>query len=466
MSKYKYLFKNIGLFTLSSFATKFISFFLLPLYTGILTTEEYGIYDLYSTTISLLYPILSICITEALIRYSLDNDYDTDGTITIGIKYSMLSVLYFLVLFLLNYTFDVIEELNEFPIIFMLWYVCTVINTFYSATARSLDKVRYITISSILCSLITICLNVYFLVVLKWGIRGYFVATLLGMAVGNLFYIITVRVKKLKKFSKAHEQEMKKYGSGLLINAISWWINTSLDRYVVLAMCGIGDNGLISVAYKIPNIIKSFQNVFESAWSLSAIKNYDADDKDYFYINTYNAYMFFITLVTSAIITLAKILAGFLFKGDFFVAWKMVPFYTISVLFSACAGYAGAILAAQKKVKIISFSTLFGAISNLILNIILISQVGVIGASIATMLSNSVVWIVRLICLKRTMKFENKISREILVYAFLGLQVLTLLLCNNDLLMYFIQVVLFGGILISYRLEFKNIVYKLRGIRK
>ena len=51
MNRYKFLFKNIGLLTLSSFATKFISFFLIPLYTNILTTTEYGIYDLFNATI-------------------------------------------------------------------------------------------------------------------------------------------------------------------------------------------------------------------------------------------------------------------------------------------------------------------------------------------------------------------------------------------------------------------------------
>ena len=46
---YKYLLKNIGLLTLSSFATKLLSFFLVPLYTNILTTTEYGTYDLFNT---------------------------------------------------------------------------------------------------------------------------------------------------------------------------------------------------------------------------------------------------------------------------------------------------------------------------------------------------------------------------------------------------------------------------------
>ena len=43
MNRYRYLFKNIGLLTISNFSSKFLVFFLVPLYTNILTTEEYGI---------------------------------------------------------------------------------------------------------------------------------------------------------------------------------------------------------------------------------------------------------------------------------------------------------------------------------------------------------------------------------------------------------------------------------------
>nr|HAK42623.1 polysaccharide biosynthesis protein [Clostridium sp.] len=60
MNKYKYLAKNMGFLTISNFGTKILSFFLVPLYTSILTTEEYGTYDLFNTTIGILVPFLTL----------------------------------------------------------------------------------------------------------------------------------------------------------------------------------------------------------------------------------------------------------------------------------------------------------------------------------------------------------------------------------------------------------------------
>ena len=57
---YKYLLKNVGLLALSNFGSKILVFLLVPLYTRMLTTEEYGTFDLYVSTITLLIPILSL----------------------------------------------------------------------------------------------------------------------------------------------------------------------------------------------------------------------------------------------------------------------------------------------------------------------------------------------------------------------------------------------------------------------
>lgn len=83
---YKYLLKNIGFLTISQFASKFLSFFLVPLYTNILTPEEYGIYDLVATTIYLLIPIATLNIGEAVIVFTLDKKNDKSQVLSLSLK--------------------------------------------------------------------------------------------------------------------------------------------------------------------------------------------------------------------------------------------------------------------------------------------------------------------------------------------------------------------------------------------
>ena len=73
-SKTKQLAVDTILFGISTFGSKILVFLLTPLYTAVLLTEEYGIADLINTTVNLIYPVLTLAITDATLRYSLDKD--------------------------------------------------------------------------------------------------------------------------------------------------------------------------------------------------------------------------------------------------------------------------------------------------------------------------------------------------------------------------------------------------------
>lgn len=61
-NKYNKLVKDTLIFALGSIGSKFILFFLVPLYTNCLTTEQYGIADLVFTIAQIFIPIISLVI--------------------------------------------------------------------------------------------------------------------------------------------------------------------------------------------------------------------------------------------------------------------------------------------------------------------------------------------------------------------------------------------------------------------
>ena len=73
-SRGKYLLKNTAVFAIGNIATKLITFILVPIYTHILTTQEYGVVDLISTISMVLAPVLILNISESVMRFSLDKD--------------------------------------------------------------------------------------------------------------------------------------------------------------------------------------------------------------------------------------------------------------------------------------------------------------------------------------------------------------------------------------------------------
>lgn len=466
MNHYKYLAKNIGILTISRFATKFISFFLLPLYTGILTTAEYGTYDLYNTTIYLLYPIFTLCITDSVIRFLLDDKYDKKDIISISFKYVGISIVLFMATFMLNVFINIVPPINEYKTMFILMYLTIVLNSWFSAVARGLEKVKDISIAGIISSFVSIILNILFLTFFRWGILGYFLATIIGINVANIYYAIRTKALSyvsISNIDRNTDKELRTYGSGLILNSVSWWINSSLDKYIVLYMCGVAANGLISVAYKLPTVLSMIQNIFEQAWILSAVKEYDKNDSNNFFINTYNLYSFIMIFITSLIIIINKYLSIFLFKKDFYEAWVLVPFFLMAVVFSAGAGYCGGVFAAEKKVQLTSITTLIGAFVNTILNLSLIYFLGIIGAAIATMISNFAVWAIRVYFLKKEMVFRISLIREMSAYFIIILQTIISFKLQS-MMMFIIQLILFTLLMILYRNEIEMIFHKiLRG---
>ena len=88
-----FLLKNMGILTLANFSSKLLSFLLVPLYTGVLSTEEYGIYDLVVSTVSLAYPILTLNIVDSVMRFCMDKSYEKMAVVTIGTKFISRSFL-------------------------------------------------------------------------------------------------------------------------------------------------------------------------------------------------------------------------------------------------------------------------------------------------------------------------------------------------------------------------------------
>ena len=95
--KYSYLSKNILLFMISGFVPKILTFLLVPIYTRYLTTEEYGISDLISTTVSLLLPIFTLDIQDAVMRFAMDKNYNQKDVFSIAFKIISMGFIIILV---------------------------------------------------------------------------------------------------------------------------------------------------------------------------------------------------------------------------------------------------------------------------------------------------------------------------------------------------------------------------------
>ena len=221
---------------------------------------------------------------------------------------------------------------------------------------------------------------------------------------------------------------MIRYSFPLIANSIAWWVNNASDRYILTLICGVAVNGVYSVAYKVPTILTTFQSIFYNAWSISAIAEFDDKDRDGFIGNNYSLYSFVSIIVCAGLILINIPVAKLLYSGEFFEAWKCVPFLLVGTVFNGISQFEGSLFAAVKHTKSVAITTVLGAVLNTICNLIFIQCWGSIGAALATMLGYCLTWILRTAFLKNFVCMKvNWINHFIAILLIIGEAVLATL---------------------------------------
>lgn len=451
MKEVNELAKNTGLLAVGQLGTKLLSFFLVPLYTYVLSTAEYGTYDLMNTTVSLLVPVLSLNICDSALRFPLDKDVDRSQVFSICIFHLLLSIFGGAILIGVNHYFDFISVVNDYPFLFILLFAGTAINGIMNCFTRGIDRIKDLAISGVLCSAVTIGLNILFLLPLQMGLVGFFLATILGSASQSFYLFIVIkgwRYLKVFHLDKTLHREMTDFSKPLILNNISWWVNGVSNRYIITWFCGIAANGIYSVSYKIPSILVMFQGIFSQAWTLSAVQGYDKDDKNGFFSKMYQCYNLCMVLVCSMLIILSRVFALFLYSNDFYNAWKYVPFLLISSVFGALSGYIGGIYAATKDTKLFAVTSIWGAVVNLLMTLILVWEIGVMGAAIAAPVSYGLIWYLRVRSVNKYMNMKLSLFKDAIGYVILCLQTGLLFMFDDGILFFLLQLSLFALILL------------------
>lgn len=94
MGRYKYLANHIAFFFISNFVSKILVFLLVPFYTSVLTTKEYGIADIMQVTLLLLVPALTMNMGEAALRFGIEKEEKRADIFRVGLKYSGTAMLF------------------------------------------------------------------------------------------------------------------------------------------------------------------------------------------------------------------------------------------------------------------------------------------------------------------------------------------------------------------------------------
>lgn len=419
MSREKQLLKNTAIVAIGKICTQFISFFLLPLYTAMLSTEEYGTVDLLNTYISLLLPLIILQIDQGIFRFLIDAREDEKEKRTL-ISTTIIIITLQSVAYLIIYAIVGQFINNQYKYFLATNVVASIFSSVMLQISRGLGDNKTYSLGSLISASGTMILNVIFIVVFKWGAYGMLMASLIANCLCAMFVFLKKKLYKYilkNSFSKRHLRSIWKYSIPLVPNMLSWWIVNASDRTIVSNMINIGANGIYSAANKFSSVCITFFNIFNMTWSESASMYIKDKDSSMYFTKTIDTALRIFSAICIGIIAIMPFIFSLLINEKFDDAYYQIPILMMSTLCNIIVSLLGSVYVAKKNSREIAKTSILAAIINIVINLVLIKFIGLYAASISTLVAYLAMAIYRYIDVQKYIKI--KVDLKLVLYTVL-----------------------------------------------
>lgn len=446
--KYRELGKNTAIFAMSLFLSKLVSSLLIPLYTRLLTTEEYGIADLVTTISHFIVPICSLSIYEAVFRFTIDQRKNKQDVIRCGVNIVWISCL---LMIFTGFLLRAYNPISEWVVYLIILSAFTAIRNTLSLYTEAAGKTFLFGFDNIICNLLLGVANIIFLSILSFGLKGYFLAGIVSTFLSIVFLSSIQKIRLYPKIERGDSDLMKgmlEYSAPLVVNSISWVTMGMVDRIMLTSYYSSSENGLYAVASKIPTLLTVLTSVFTQAWGLSVIKDYEKEQDNDFYNNVFNFFHMIVLFGTCGILFFNNNLLQIIIGKEFCDALRYIPLLLMGTVFLTYSNFYSPIYSANKKSNKIARTSFCGLLINLLLNTVLIPKTGIAGACLATAVSYIVIGIYRMIDCRKYISLSFDKSKWMISLILLCIQCYFVSVDKADLT---ICSIVLGTVILLYR---------------
>lgn len=383
--------KNSLGFTLGALLTQAVTFFLLPIYTRYLTPADYGIISLAAVLYSVLSILSFFGMRSAIGRYYYEycnnprEFKEYISTLWIAIVFFGL-ILAIILTFTGGYLFPIIiPDVLFYPyILLVIWtvFLSIPLNLLLSLLQMKEDSFKYsiLCVAQFITNTVTIIL---FVVNFREGALGSLKGQFIGTFVFFIVSLICLRKDLSLIFSRKKFIESLDIGLPLFPHELAGWVTTLLNRIFLSNYTTLTIVGLYTLGYQFGSLMSMFTSAINFAWVpyfMSTARNEGETAKPRFagLVVYYQCFIFFIGL---GIILFSSNVIRIMTTPSFYPSMYIIPFIVIGFLFDGFYYIWANNLVFAKKTRYLAFSTITGAIINIILSIFLIQQFGIYGAA-------------------------------------------------------------------------------------
>lgn len=413
MSAFSMLKKLAGeslVYGLSGIISRFVGVFLIPIYTRFFVPADYGIISLVTNLFGLLTFLAILGLDDGIHRWYYETEDEDDRKKTLNTflwSYFALAAFFSssLAIFHNFFAAQILKEPQAAtPVLIAACNFPLMISVvFTSNVLRIQRRAVYTSVFLLTISLITIILNVVFVVFLRAGLVSIFYAQLITSSIAAIWTLILFKdLISPKHFDWQRWKEMFSFSYPLIPANLSYWVINLSGVYFIQSFADTREVGLYQVGAAIATAMALLTGAFQMAWGPFAISIHKQTGAQQFYALALDLYIgiaslaaVLITLFSSEvliILTTESYFDGYLVAGILAFNYLVIGLGYISMI--------GANIA--KNNKSYGIASLIAACLMVLLNLILVPVYGKEGAAVSTLVSQIVIPI---IVFRQTQKF-------------------------------------------------------------
>lgn len=439
------LIKGTLIYAIGSFGSKILSFLIVPLYTYYILPSDLGEYDLLMTTVALISPLITFKISDATYRWIINKKENEFRYISATYKVLIRnSVIISIIILILNY-FIPIWNVKYFLLILIGDRILECLQKIL----RGLNNQKLFAFSGILHSVIFLSINFVKIYILKQGVDSILMSNVISLYLTIIFILIIeerLRIVNIFADYKKEEKEMLKYSAPLVPSALSWWMMSASDRYVIRFFLGSVANGIYSVSYKFPSILQIMFQMFNNSWTDMALSELKSGKETRSYVkNIFEELYKFAFSACLVLIPLTKLVMNVILSESYKIASVYVGFLYLGTVFQGFSSFASVGYLINKNTKGAAKTSVYGALINLFVNIILIKFIGLFAAAFSTFVGFFIMWLTRMHDVRNVFPIEINI-KKFLPFLLMSICMSVVIIYTNsffDVLLIMVSIILF-----------------------
>lgn len=384
------LIKNTILLFINKISLVLSAFILLPVFTANFGAAEYGLATLIAGYVSLLAPLLTLRMDIGIFKHIVEARDDIGRVKVIFSSFAvvMLPILFaFIGVAILA---GVLFNITFYPLI-IANIVVTILFSLISQFARGVGRTSAFVSTSLLVTAISFVVSLLGITIFGLGVEVIFISAILSQLLGIIVLVINTKIGQFfsaKCIDRSTQKQLLKYSLPLVPDSASYWIMNISDRTVLSIFLGVSSAGVYTVANKFSSIVDQAIGVFFQAWTESATEYAKKENRDKLYSDVFSAYMRVFVSISLIIVSIMPFVFSLFVKGDEFQpAYMYIPILMYAMIAHAAEAFISSIYLANDLTKQIAKTTAFGAVINIVVNIMLVMFIGIWAAAVSTLLS-------------------------------------------------------------------------------